>query len=525
MEKKTTLDEKLMDECLRAGEINEDNLMTILRDNKDTEFGKKYGFETINSVLDYKKNIPLSDYSMVDGYVKKMMRGERNVLTVYPVNGYCHTSATTGAAKFIPVTDEQLFRYSDRFENYQTRIIEEHGGKRLLLGMFRLYADSGDTEPKIYSELAYRYMARKKLYDTNTYHGGEKLIFWPGECNVWYIRSWEAILYDDITILSSMFMYDMLLFFRYLEDNWKNIIDDIKGHIIPRDKKVPEHLREYLLSVRVDKKRLEAVEKEFEKGFSGIAGRLWKSVRLASGISSTAFEKEEKALERYIQGIPRYYFCYCASECYMGAPVYEDDYGYALIPGHGFFEFLPEGADDDETLLPGELEVGKRYEIICTNFGGLYRYRMGDIVGIKGFVGESPILEYSYRKNQVINIAGEKMDARQIETSMKSFEESGVIIEQYFFSADIDKIPAGYDIAIVLNEDSPIKDAGKIGKMVDIFLQKNNYDYRDLREMNSLSDPRVNILSRDEYKEYVRSRGLGKGQAKPVHVEPFASGS
>ena len=84
MEKKITLDEKLMDECLRAGEINEDNLMTILRDNKDTEFGKKYGFETINSVLDYKKNIPLSDYSMVDGYVKKMMRGERNVLTVYP---------------------------------------------------------------------------------------------------------------------------------------------------------------------------------------------------------------------------------------------------------------------------------------------------------------------------------------------------------------------------------------------------------------------------------------------------------
>lgn len=41
------------EDCLSPSEVNEELLMKILHDNKDTEYGRKYGFENIHSVREY----------------------------------------------------------------------------------------------------------------------------------------------------------------------------------------------------------------------------------------------------------------------------------------------------------------------------------------------------------------------------------------------------------------------------------------------------------------------------------------
>ena len=45
-------------------------------------------------------------------------------------------------------------------------------------------------------------------------------------------------------------------------------------------------------------------------------------------------------------------------------------------------------------LLMNELEVGKNYEIIITNFSGLYRYRIMDIVKVTGYYNNAPKIEF-----------------------------------------------------------------------------------------------------------------------------------
>ena len=45
------------EEFKRGPELNEELLMRILRDNKDTEYGQKYGFADITSVEEYQKKI------------------------------------------------------------------------------------------------------------------------------------------------------------------------------------------------------------------------------------------------------------------------------------------------------------------------------------------------------------------------------------------------------------------------------------------------------------------------------------
>ena len=79
-------------------EINLKLLKTIIDDNKNTEYGKKYNFSDIKTIDDYKKNVPLSVYEDYESYIKRMYDGEKNILTVYPIIGYLYTS---GSEKFL----------------------------------------------------------------------------------------------------------------------------------------------------------------------------------------------------------------------------------------------------------------------------------------------------------------------------------------------------------------------------------------------------------------------------------------
>ena len=91
----------------RGYEINEALLMRILRDNSDTEYGRKYGFSEITSVEEYQKRVPVIVYDNIAKYIERMSNGEQNILTAYPFKHMNETSATTGKLKRIPMTQEQ----------------------------------------------------------------------------------------------------------------------------------------------------------------------------------------------------------------------------------------------------------------------------------------------------------------------------------------------------------------------------------------------------------------------------------
>ncbi len=48
------------------------------------------------------------------------------------------------------------------------------------------------------------------------------------------------------------------------------------------------------------------------------------------------------------------------------------------------------------------------YDVIVTNYAGLYRYRLGDVIKVVDYYNNSPEIEFLYRKNQVINMVSEK---------------------------------------------------------------------------------------------------------------------
>ena len=259
-------------------------LNNILEDNKNTEYGKSYNFSQINTFEEYKKNVPLSDYSNFKSYIDKMYNGEINLLTSYQILTFNQTSGTEGMQKLIPITKKSLDTYSDKIERNKNKTFKEYidkggEGKRLFIDVISIDSNEKPYKKMIMSEI-YCYNLNSEGYiNTDEYIGGKDLMFDPDTKDYLYEKVWCAILEENIILIESAYMYDILQFFNMFEKNYKSIITDIRNNRIDPNKKISENAKKYLLSMKYSEERLNFVEKECEKGFEGIAKRIWKNIK------------------------------------------------------------------------------------------------------------------------------------------------------------------------------------------------------------------------------------------------------
>lgn len=57
--------------------VNSSILFKTLKSNMDTEIGRKYNFKNINSIEDFKKSFPLTEYNFYNTYIQKMAIGKK----------------------------------------------------------------------------------------------------------------------------------------------------------------------------------------------------------------------------------------------------------------------------------------------------------------------------------------------------------------------------------------------------------------------------------------------------------------
>ncbi len=513
-----TLDNEQIMRCENAAQINHDNLMKIISDNKNTRYGKEHNFNGINDVAEYRRSVSLSTYSCYEGYINRMRKGEEDLLTVYPIVGFCRTSGSTGRSKYIPLSSLALEKYEDYFERWRTDYLHSIGGRRFLINAFRSDLDKPPAREALFSEYYFRSMYEKGFMDMKEYIGGEKMIFVRSEFDIMYAKIREAFCYEDIRLLECQFMYELLGFFDYIEKNWRSILQDIVSHTVPEDIILPVEISEYLNSLSPSAERIHEIQEECEKGFEGIAKRLWKQLSLISGVSNRSYLTENSVLDKYISGIPRHHLCYCASECYIGTPYDIDSYEYVMMPQNAFFEFLPYRSGDGKTLLPHELEIGKLYEPVITNFSGLYRYKMSDVVKISGYVGESPRMEFMFRKSQALNVAGEKFDMRQLEKAVYDLRDDGIYAENYCMAVCVDKMPRKYLAVLAVNNCSYTD--RQVAELLDRSLRKNNSEYDDLRDIGALDYPVIMMTDTRGFARFMSAIGSSHkyGHNKPKHL-------
>lgn len=508
-------------------------LMQLLRDNANTEYGKKYGFSEIKSVRDYQQNVPFSTYDDYAPYIERMIRnGENNLITVYPIQHYALSSGSVGVPKHIPVSEETLRLYSafscNRAFGLMSQYYQEKTGKSYpngkglyALEAKQMFAENGIPKGPISATT----IRPNMKYLPYVFTSPLQVICPEEEFDKKYMKIRYALMEPNLTFMFGAFMTALVDLMSYMMRNWELLTDDIeRGGIDPRIE-VSEKLRAELAdTLKPNPQRARELRREFEKGFDEpIIPRIWKKMSWICAIGTGGFSTYTEKMRAFSGDIPIDFSVYGASEALMAAAREVETGEFVLLPGSGFYEFIPADAEDEETSYTiDQLEPDKDYEIVITNLSGFYRYKLKDVVRVTGFYKEMPLIQFVYRKNQMVSIAGEKTNDESVSWAVQEFSKTvGCLVTDYSVYADTDVNPGRYVIFMETDKPLPKEQHEMYRSLIEQKLGEANPSFGDKIRTHVLSKTVLHFVEPETYALYrdlQAMRGISPNQLKPVRV-------
>lgn len=524
--------ERMEQASLNAGKISYETLMRIIRENEDTEYGKKYGFRSISSYADFARQVPLSEYSDYEPYIERMLCfGEKNLLTSRDVVYYAHTSGSSGTSKMIPRTQEELdILFSTVFERAfalcEKSCLEKEGsGLPACKGINLMESRIGFTPAGVAHGAISEMLNIRE--DTPFYNAlPEEIIFPASEFDRRYVKMLFALREKHLSFLMSTFsptLYDMIT---YLCDNWQSLCADLEsGRTNPgiaMDKVLRQRLDAHLSP---DPERAEEIREIMtshrKEAFIPL---LWPDLKLIAAVGTSTFAPYIEKLRQHLgPDIAVDYLGYVSSESTIAAQLHEDEPSYLLLPFSGFYEFIPVDSEASETPLPmDQLEAGKEYELVLTNLSGFYRYRINDVIRVTGFHNNCPMIVFAYRKNQLVNMYGEKMADSVVQSAVQALsEESGTRILEYSVYPDAGVDPGRYIVLLESDEEIMPERWPFYSDILNRKLCEAHDSYRKKILQKTMRPLEVRFVQPQTYALYRDLKvmeGASPNQIKPVHV-------
>ena len=523
-------------------EAQEKTLKKILKKNKNCELGKKFNFENIKSIEDYQKMVPLSTYDDYAPYVDRIIHNkEKNVMFTGWNVRYCSSSGSVGKPKILPKSVRDLWNMqcigfsgtvatsAHYLKKYKNKKMPAQMGPLVLILTGHPLEDgkmcNGAAQiPVLYLLPITRFFCTSPSSLLVPEH--EELL------DTSYLQLRFALENSKVSYIGSLVITLVTTMFDYLKENWEMLCDDIeKGIINPNIKITPELKEEYSKMFKPNPKRAAELRREFQKGFDEpIAPRIWPKLTWAYGMVGSNLKVFIEKLRKYIgDDIPIHGMGFAAAEGFFAMATKLDSHDGTLLPHTLFYEFLPINDDDDEgdvddtkALLIDQLELGKKYELVVTNFSGLYRYRMEDVVQVTGMHNNTPTIEFLYRRNLGMNLANEKTTTEMVDMAAKqTADEMGNEFVGHSLYADYSTNPPRY--CMLAEPVNPVSEEDR-QKYIDILDEKFksfNEKYYKYRRWGMINRPEVLFLQPKtywDYREYLRSKGKVLNQVKPVTI-------
>lgn len=519
--------------CRNAVAIQEKFLMDRLAENKDTEYGKLFGFEYIHSVEEYQKELPITFHYDYEAVIERQVEGEEGLLTADKPVYYCISSGSTDSPKYVPIIERDLitqkFYWKDLIrESIRAQMPdfseEELFGKIFETGEFRRDFMPDGTMSGVRAGALNRYLEEKGELNTDCYTAPLEVLF-PNDTteDMLYVKLRFALACRDVTAIHGVFVNRVVGMLRYVTDNWEAFLSDIETGEISDCFSVSHEWELYVKEhLPADPERAAQLRKipidDLEKG---LVKKIWPKIKYGCLIGGSMFAPYMDRLWMYVDDLPIHYFTYAASEGCFGIArgINEGDAYYVLLPDTCFYEFLSETGDGEKILTIRDVEVGSKYEMLITTFSGAYRYAIGDVVEVVGFEGQAPLVRVCYRKSQVINIADEKMNVRQLENAMRKFQSRAeCTAEGFCVDGDYAAQKPRYMLYLELAEGELPENADEI---MDECLMESSFGYKRDRELAEIGRVKIQTIPRGGFKAYGRfmaKLGHSKEQDKPLRV-------
>lgn len=461
-------------------EVQKDLFERLIRSAKNTEWGVRHGYTSIESYADYKEKVPLQTYEDIVPYVNRAIAGESNILWPGQTKWFAKSSGTTsGTSKFIPVTKESLEEchykggkdllgmYYNNFPNANL-----YGGKHLVVGGSTKINELGDDS----------YLGDLSAIIVKNLPWWAEVKRTPSR-EIALMSDWEPKIElmaqetkdEDVVILTGVPSWTLVLAHKVLE---------ITG-----------------------KKNLKEVWPNLEMFMHG-------------GVN---FEPYRAEFEKIIPDKNMHYVeTYNASEGIFGIQDLPDSNEMLLMLDYGiFYEFIPmEHFNETESkviLSLEEVEVGKNYALVISTNGGLWRYIIGDTIKFTN------LLPYRFkitgRTKSFINAFGEELIVDNAEHAIaQAALDTNSQVRNYtaapVYMKFIDDAHKGQHEWLIEFINAP-EDIDHFAQRLDKHLREVNSDYDAKRTRDlALLGPKIRVVKEGTFESWLKSKGKLGGQHK-----------
>ncbi|MDH4046537.1 MAG: GH3 auxin-responsive promoter family protein [Gammaproteobacteria bacterium] len=474
---------------LRQPERAQQQLLTeILRRNRRSEFGRRYGFASIDGVSAYASRIPIQTFEDLREDIGRMMNGTGNVLCADEVLLFEETGGSTGGQKYIPITAHSIECLREAILPWLDDLLNARPG--IMQGR-AYWAISPAVRPRSHTK------------------GGVPI----GIDNdaVWFGAELAEAIGSTLAVPPEVAKHDSF-------KAWQR--QTLVSLLACRDLSFvsvwsPTFFLQLLEAVRKDATSLadeiEAVQPEAASVLAGFHARnrfdwqaLWPALDTISCWSSASSRRYAETLK---ESFPRSHLQgkgLLATEGAITLPL-EDACAPVLAINSAYFEFLN---DEGNLVALADLQDEASYTVIMTTAGGLYRYRLGDRVRLAGWYEASPCFEYLGREGVASDLCGEKLTEEFVRTAIAAIPGDALLV------------PVADQPGYLLLLDSAAVSADeqeRFAALADESLMRNpQYRHaRQLEQLPMLQPRRVSSLL-DTYQSICLECGQRLGDIKPV---------
>lgn len=477
----------------RSRQIQLEVLLTKLRRNAASAFGREHGFADIRTVSDFRRQVPVTDYDYYLPYIERLKKGE--ITSMFSpqtrVMMFALTSGTTDKRKYVPITQEF-------FEEYR------HGWNLWGIGAYR---DHCDLVSKKTLKLASNW---RQFYEGGVPCGSISGLV--AETAPWVARS-RFVLPSDVYRIDTPFLKHytalrlsitnprvgmvgtanpstLIEFARLANAQRDALIRDVFDGTLQGEADLPGAVRQALqpLLRRRDPFRARELERVVAQSGNLYPQNIWPELSIISVWMGGSVSVYLPQLKQYYGSPALRDHGLNASEGRMTLPL-EDGTSTGIIEyDHHFFEFIPVAEHESPNpiiLEAHELEVGQDYYILLTTSSGLYRYDIHDVVRCVGFEGEAPLLKFLNKGAHFSNITGEKLSEFQVVSAVRQGAADLLLEIGEFSVAPVMRDRPNY--VLLLEEALDELQQQQLAKNVDEYLEKLNWEYAEKRRTGRLN--------------------------------------
>jgi hypothetical protein len=520
---------KFHDQTRHLAASQEDTLKQLLQRSQHTEFGRQYHLSEVKTIEQFRDRLPVTTYADYQPYTERIANGEVNVLSPEPVVYMGMTSGSTGKQKLIPMTRRfgQALQRSNlasigfALEGLQRR--QRRFGKLLVTNSVQLLGETPGGIPYGLATVGSLRMG-KFLFEQAFAHPYE-LLRVGDSLSRHYLCLLFALRQAQMRGISANFPMLVLRTCKYLQQFAPELIADLESGQIASWLKLDPATRQQLeRQWSAAPQRAEQLRGIFETTGKLTPKAAWPDlsfvVTARGGTSNFYFEQ----FPEYFGDIPVFGGVYGTTEATYGVyPDFDQD-GSILAIASGFFEFIPANQPPSahpSTLLPMEVKVGQRYQILVSNDSGFYRYDIGDVVEVVGFYEQTPLIVFCHRLGGQLSSTSEKTTEFHVTQVMQTLQqEFSVSLEDFCVTLSPDSVPAHYLVNIELAKHHALNHPQTFLSQFDQRLQAINPHYAIMR-VDQVPAPRLRILapgSFNQVRQGFLDRGMPDSQLKIPHI-------